>query len=569
MPKTSFNVDFRVHLGPATSELLKTETTLYGDGYTTTLKNGATRSFKNVPADPSTTLKLKIAVPSAPNNVLTPDLAFEQEFEIAADLSLVPVKSGFSGLATAAYPLHPRIDILNAKPPYSLGVDLLFINVILSLDPRKYDSYKEPIATVEGRSEFAFLPKAGGEARMIHHGCRMQIYQMTQAEPACWAAVIPPNIPPDVREFNVLVFFQPTMLREKGYARASDCPFNEATNLPRYTRDPAVWAPYYWARQADGGARWVQAPHTGFEGQLAASGRPVILVMPYPKGEQGAYSEASGIHLPSIIESLLRALWNDTEIGLKEKRSVTLKRLGLAGFSAGGAAATVAWNNLHTVESRLKELYLFDPVALPDKKKLKIWLDRGKENRVCLVGGKFYSTLADYAADLPQTRIFPPSADYFTKTGTPWEAALFALDQALKPVTLALTVPGGAPQLLSLLSKVSISNLSPLTLRADTPAKALEKPMKISPIEAAALVRAWQIKKNSINPNAQSIRNPKDFKELTDLEEIIFKMRHEWAAGGGFGNPARYPYGVADSAVVGSEFFFGHLHACLKDSNFR
>lgn len=574
MTTTTLVLNLGVSRPSPTAQLLSTSTTLTCDPqYSSTLRTGPTRTFKNVPVDAGATLLLRVEVPTIEKVAGGPafDLVVQQEFKVETDLSLTPTRSGFDKLIDW-HPLHPRIVVGNGKPPYRLSIDLLFVDVSLCMKKKgKLASYLDPAYLVEGRNEFVFPPNTvDGKKSLIHHGCQVRIFQMTMGRPACWSIVVPPNLPEDASGYNVLVFYQPTLIGAE-YKSAADCQFHHDENLPRYTRDPPVWAPYYWARRVDGSFYRVSWPHTGFEGQIAASRKPVILMMPYPHGENMDFGDAITRQLPMLVESLLRALWGAALIGLDQKQPIALKRLGLSGFSAGGGAATAAWSALRKVESRLKELYLFDPAGAPAGSDIAEWLKADSDRRACFIGGQYYQKMATLAdaikAKGASALLLPPSADYYSARGTPWGASQSLLDKNLNPDMGTLTTPGESEQPLSKSSRVSLSKLSPLTLRAD--AIAVERTMDATRIDAAGVVRAWQVGQNQHKPGEQAVVTAKDFDALLYKHGEVLDMRHQWSVGGGFGNPARYPYGDADPAKVGGETFLGHLHACLRGSGFK
>ena len=90
---------------------------------------------------------------------------------------------------------------------------------------------------------------------------------------------------------------------------------------------------------------------------LQRSGRPVVMVAPYP--HMSDYGEAEKKEVPVLLESLLRFLHANGEIA-RTQAGVKLGRLGVGGFSGGGLPMGRMFRRC---SSRISELYLFDATA--------------------------------------------------------------------------------------------------------------------------------------------------------------------------------------------------------------
>jgi hypothetical protein len=84
------------------------------------------------------------------------------------------------------------------------------------------------------------------------------------------------------------------------------------------------------------------------------SGKPVILIIPYPHMHD--YGRSATSEMPSLTEKLLRFLHGNGEIA-RSQQGTKLGRLGIGGFSAGGIPMGAAFRQC---SNRILELYLFD-----------------------------------------------------------------------------------------------------------------------------------------------------------------------------------------------------------------
>ncbi len=92
----------------------------------------------------------------------------------------------------------------------------------------------------------------------------------------------------------------------------------------------------------------------GIDQAIQRSGKPVLLMIPYPHAHDYGRSETQD--MPSLMEMSLRFLHGNGEIS-RNQPSVKLGRLGVAGYSAGGMPMGKA---IRLCAPRLSEIYLFD-----------------------------------------------------------------------------------------------------------------------------------------------------------------------------------------------------------------
>jgi hypothetical protein len=593
---TTLVVDLGLVKSPIAAYLNRVECNLTVDdnAVSSQQQSGASRTFTFSASAGTSVVQLSVSVPRPGWNTLC---TFTQLLKVNGSSLLIPSGSSHGNVLSlhpslsSKWPRHPRVTVTRNQPgDWKLSVDLMFVeftNVVRG--DGKLRDYDEVFYQVDGVSEF--------EPNDNHHGCELHIYEKTQGNPKAWAIIVP-KAALNARErgsYNVLVFLQPALQEweTRDYTDAETCSYKDP-NLPRYSHDPARWGPFFYQeQQKPDGTKWFLRkgwPYAGFEGQLAASGKPVLLVMPYGMGAKNDYGDAVTADLKGVLASLITALWGDGHIGDEQYKGAELGRVGLAGYSAGANAASVAFTRIDASDkSFLKELYLFDCLApFPAEPTLAAWLKRDGGNRLRLIGGQTVDKCIGLITSLrnqldPTTAMksvaaAPDSAAFYDTRGTTWEAALFppCLSSPATPATgcgpdtLSTWNPNAQASTFSKLSQdsgVFVQQTNPMTLFASATGQTAE--VNVTSVEAAGLVRLWQVVTNK-----QKVANAQDFKDLCDGGPnpprgtgVIHDMRHQWAVNGGAGNTARYPYGVQKSPNDTS-VFEGYLHYCLKDSGF-
>ncbi|KYF91450.1 hypothetical protein BE20_14640 [Sorangium cellulosum] len=205
----------------------------------------------------------------------------------------------------------------------------------------------------------------------------------TAGEPKIWFASIPEacKAPPDAG-VSALVFYRP-----EGYAYTRVDQRHEMFGLNRYLLSPdpdpsaSYWARDVFERDPRDQSRWVYL-RCGFEEALAASGRAVVLLHPWPSGT--SFGAATSAGLPGLAEAALRFLGGARRIGLGPG-GARLGKLGLAGFSAGGLPL---WQALAANLRRVSEVFAFDARGIAKSEATILrWYSGDASRRLRMTGG--------------------------------------------------------------------------------------------------------------------------------------------------------------------------------------
>src|SRR5262249_47413197 len=223
-----------------------------------------------------------------------------------------PSKSNGAGL------LHPRISFgkANAGGFPAILVDLLFIDVTDSIRGRGLLKKK---GTPSYDSDWAENGEPNGTDP--HYGCNLFILELAVGKPKAWAVIVPPAAQRYSNDTNVLLFFPPA---QRPYTSTLDCDYANPS-LERYSKDPPTYGPFFFyvlgKDKTTGRDRFTirNYPETGFEGQLVASGKPVILVIPFPHTESDKvnYGRAAEADLKKLLSALVRVIWEKVLPGSK------------------------------------------------------------------------------------------------------------------------------------------------------------------------------------------------------------------------------------------------------------
>lgn len=199
-------------------------------------------------------------------------------------------------------------------------------------------------------------------------------------------------------EVSCLVFYRPA----NHYTFTRMDQEHEMVGLMRYLIAPlpdSAKSPDWWKLD-----HMTRDPHMhgrnlircGFEQALAVADRALVMLHPWPSGSD--YGFATTNMLPSLCDSAIRYLWSRAVHWAGEEQAnrfvckgvenVRLGKLGLSGFSAGGAAV---FHALKANARRVDELYLFDcnktPAHAPE---IAQWFTTAKRGqRLRMVGGAY------------------------------------------------------------------------------------------------------------------------------------------------------------------------------------
>jgi hypothetical protein len=124
----------------------------------------------------------------------------------------------------------------------------------------------------------------------------------------------------------------------------------------------------------------------GWQRAVITSGKQMVVLHPWPtSGLQ--FGDALTAKLPVLIDQILAFLHGTGRIAASQPK-VQVGRMGLSGYSAGGAPAVQA---LKANRSRVKELYLFDPFPfLPDMPFVIDWAFKTPNFRLRMTGANFW-----------------------------------------------------------------------------------------------------------------------------------------------------------------------------------
>ncbi|WP_437682187.1 hypothetical protein [Sorangium sp. So ce131] len=207
----------------------------------------------------------------------------------------------------------------------------------------------------------------------------------TGGKPLIWFATVPAACAaPPAPGIGCLVFFRP---QSYTYSRVDDAhhdmfglnrlllkpvddPRAEIWKRDMFLADPSNnnW-PYAWLR-------------AGFEDALSRSGKPVVLLHPWPSGSD--FGAATGASLPALAGGAIRLLWAEQRLA-KNRGGIHLGRLGIAGYSAGGLSM---WAALANNKQRVSEVYAFDARGTPANAGAAIqWFNSRSDTVLRMTGG--------------------------------------------------------------------------------------------------------------------------------------------------------------------------------------
>ena len=545
------------------------------------------------------TVRIRVSVPDALKPVATTAFEIQQDLLLTDDgatVGMTPERSNSMKTTGVERAVHPRIHFGLGAPnqPPQLNIDLTFIDLTSALraNGRKKSGPNNPDPFVSYDRNAG--PNHEPNPSDIHYGCELHVFELTRGKPKTWLVVVPRAARASgLSSLHALVFYRPSFV---GYTDTGDVNLLASDVLIAHLRDPPKCAPFYWWGCGTAPEWWL--PYAGFEGQLDASGKAIIFVIPLPHGDVdiGGKTRATAARLRDLLASLLVALWSDGSVGADNDSVPSLGRLALLGLSAGGSGAYAALKNNG---ASIDELYLMDPserLAGNKKKLVKEWFLKGaKGNRkLRMVAGYGLSEMQalrrEIVADAPDRAgdlsISPPDASFFNTPGNFYHQAL--IPRGASPSEEVLDVPSHAGT--SAVSKLSRETGVFLASSVAGPggiadpsdvATAGAKPvtktgLMATPIELAGIVRANWLKL------ATGKRKPAGNSE--ELGYLLSSLgiyalggqlgdghwiRHLWASAGGVGNSARFPNGRQDTEPPDGKAFEGHLLFCLKDGKFR
>ncbi len=194
-------------------------------------------------------------------------------------------------------------------------------------------------------------------------GSRLVVLGYTDGKPGLWFATVPSALrTPASDRIGCLIYYRPA---NYSYTRVLDDPKHSMYALDRYlltTREDSLGG-----KTASKFMDEIEVKHkqrdypflrVGMEQALRRSGKPVLLLKPWPSGTD--FGRAVTTDLPQIIEQALRFLWATQQLATNRSR-IELGRLGLSGYSAAGYSLNVSFQRN---QARVDELYAFDTVGM-------------------------------------------------------------------------------------------------------------------------------------------------------------------------------------------------------------
>ena len=223
----------------------------------------------------------------------------------------------------------------------------------------------------------------------------------TGSQPPLWFAHFQKDLTPPTPETSALVFFRPS--GHYTYVNAFDPVHRDRglADLNRYLLAPKDNKPTSF----DGQNFFVDvmrfpfanppyALRVGWQQAVLRSGKPVVVFHPWPTGGL-VFGDALTSKLPTLLEQMMRFLQGTGRLGVSHP-SLTLGRLGVAGFSAGGPPAASA---MKANRSLVKEMYLFDPFPfLPQIPFVIDWAFKTRDFRLRMTGANFWGQMATIKA---------------------------------------------------------------------------------------------------------------------------------------------------------------------------
>ncbi len=331
-------------------------------------------------------LTVRVPAPGAREGrpkVEEPLVELTQRFHIEGDATPVP--------ESPATGWHPRVRPMTGTGAGKAGLvglelDLSFIDVTAYLLATRaeavaccfFRSVDDHTEEVGGKR--AFLPRDFGD-------CRVRLFQHTAGEPGVFAVLVSPGFDGSERGVDGVLFQKPS--EGSGYADVDDV---DLFSLSRYITsfgDGTVWDDcnlaedygkveddgwfgYYHPTVSDEPPRriadlpsekpdrgWSLVPRCRFAQQIGRSGKKVVFLMPIANGSN--FGVTGGSHLRARWRSVLACLQGEGLVGDDTRAEVTLRKLAVGGFSAGGQ---VAFSAFQLNRDEIDEVWMFDPIGI-------------------------------------------------------------------------------------------------------------------------------------------------------------------------------------------------------------
>jgi hypothetical protein len=233
--------------------------------------------------------------------------------------------------------LHPRLKFRSTASP---GTPSASSVVQLDLDVRFLD------VSARHASKLSSMLPPGSK-------CKGLVLEHTGGIPVVWAVLVPPAAQRASPGVNFFLFFQHEV--KTLYTSTDDAPLGRYNH---YFRSEAIPGSYLLPDMATQQFEFTEYPAKGFDAQLANSGKPVMLVMPLPLGDEfGTVQKTTAALGESLFESLIACLWDSGTIPANIAAPPRLIRAACGGWSSG---TTAMHNWLSANVPKIEEAYLFD-----------------------------------------------------------------------------------------------------------------------------------------------------------------------------------------------------------------
>ena len=497
--------------------------------------------------------------PQIGNRPYTPLVEIRQRVRLKAldgGYVIDPVGCSHSGMS-----LHPRLTLTQVWSGTPPGV-VLVCNVDLTFLPVGNYLYGHP----QNDEWYRFLTLRWQESAE----CKWSMYEYTQGHPATWVVARPSSIANGSAkgrlQVDAFLYFQHEFT---GSTAPGATHYQGCDDIRCWRRLDKYFGP--WGRDGayvQGKGRnihWMDYPSFGWDHQLNASSKPVLLVLPFPHN-----TDFGDVHVPTnaseILGSLLLALFCDGLVAANRAELPWLGRLAVGGWSSGTETA-LAWCTSSKGGDLVDELYMFDgcdrlhagwPGGLS-----KEWLRAKSERRVRLIGtGYSQAVYTQYAKLLnhPTVTAMPEQMDYWYTD----EAYKRALSLVGEPTTMFSELQDTALTLATARSNIFQDSfiLPKRELRLTSPGCTSVVLMNVAPWEAAAEV-AFNRYTGEFTDDLFPVTNDPQLARVAGRIAVVSDSRTE---------KSRIPRLRHPWSVMGGQWrngqFVGYLQWCLENSDF-
>jgi hypothetical protein len=316
-------------------------------------------------------VELHVEIPKFNAGSTKPILEFDQRFKVVTTAGkpprLEPVifTPPLKQRTTKRY--HPRL----SEPTTAASGKTKLFDLLLDL---RFLDLTDMAKSLGKLDAFKLLPS---------HPCDIRVYEDTHSrpEPVTWIVAIPRKTQ-ESRKMGVFLFYRPEILppKDPAFPRYKDTRTAPSERWNRYLLSSDDTEPFF----VNSAKAFVENPRCGFEQQLHASGKNVVMVMPLP--HVTSYGLGEGPPTVNTVKALLDAMWIESAISVFDLRPPVMTRFAVGGFSSGG---NTALQSIKFNPKDIDELYLFDPGRWIGNERLAGWIKTGTDHRLRMTGGGY------------------------------------------------------------------------------------------------------------------------------------------------------------------------------------